>query len=91
VSPPLPWVRERLRWTKDGRLSASAPVLVERAQVVPIPTYPRSQVEELLAHPEILERWRDQDMAAYSVDPDQPFRPIVITDSGDRDHVVHYA
>jgi hypothetical protein len=28
---------------------------------------------------------------AYSVDPDQPFRPIVITDSGDRDHVVHYA
>jgi DNA-binding response OmpR family regulator len=29
--------------------------------------------------------------AAYSVDPDQPFRPIVITDSGDRDHVVHYA
>jgi hypothetical protein len=28
---------------------------------------------------------------AYSVDPDQPFRPIVITDSGDPDHGVHYA
>jgi hypothetical protein len=28
---------------------------------------------------------------AYSADPDQPFRPIVITDSGDRDHGVHSA
>jgi len=29
--------------------------------------------------------------AAHSVDPDQPFRPIAITDSGDPDHAVHYA
>jgi len=28
---------------------------------------------------------------ADSADPDQPFRPIAITDSGDPDHVVHYA
>jgi hypothetical protein len=28
---------------------------------------------------------------AYSVDPDQPFQPIVITDSGDPDHGVHRA
>jgi hypothetical protein len=28
---------------------------------------------------------------AHSVDPDQPFRPIAITDSGDPDHAVHYA
>jgi hypothetical protein len=28
---------------------------------------------------------------ADSADPDQPFRPILITDSGDRDHVVLYA
>jgi hypothetical protein len=29
--------------------------------------------------------------AAHSVDPDQPFQPIVITDSGDPDHGVHPA
>ncbi len=29
--------------------------------------------------------------AADSADPDQPFRPIVITDSGDPDHAVHPA
>jgi hypothetical protein len=29
--------------------------------------------------------------AAYSVDPDQPFRPIVITCHGDRNHAVHHA
>jgi len=28
---------------------------------------------------------------AHSVDPDQPFRPIAITDSGDPDHAVHCA
>jgi len=28
---------------------------------------------------------------AHSVDPDQPFRPIVITNSGDPDHGVHLA
>jgi hypothetical protein len=28
---------------------------------------------------------------AHSADPDQPFRPIAITDSGDPDHAVHYA
>jgi mercuric ion transport protein len=30
-------------------------------------------------------------LTAYSIDPDQPFRPIVITDSGDPDHGVHPA
>jgi hypothetical protein len=30
-------------------------------------------------------------LAADSADPDQPFRPIAITDSGDPDHAVHYA
>jgi hypothetical protein len=28
---------------------------------------------------------------ADSADPDQPFRPIAITDSGDPDHAAHYA
>jgi hypothetical protein len=30
-------------------------------------------------------------LRAHSVDPDQPFRPIAITDSGDPDHTVHLA
>jgi hypothetical protein len=30
-------------------------------------------------------------LVADSVDPEQPFRPIAITDSGDPDHAVHYA
>ena len=40
----------------------------------------------------VLDIWfRHDAMPAYSVDPDQPFRPIVITDSGDPDHGVHLA
>jgi hypothetical protein len=34
---------------------------------------------------------RKNALFAYSVDPDQPFRPIVITESGDPDHGVHPA
>jgi hypothetical protein len=30
-------------------------------------------------------------LIAHSADPDQPFRSIAITDSGDPDHAVHYA
>lgn len=30
-------------------------------------------------------------LVAHSADPDQPFRPIVITNSGDPDHAVHLA
>jgi hypothetical protein len=35
--------------------------------------------------------WRISFSAADSADPDQPFRPIAITDSGDPDHAAHYA
>jgi hypothetical protein len=34
---------------------------------------------------------RECRLTAHSADPDQPFRPIAITDSGDPDHAVHYA
>jgi hypothetical protein len=43
-------------------------------------------------------RWNDDSsiwmtfansLAAHFADPDQPFRPIAITDSGDPDHAVH--
>jgi AcrR family transcriptional regulator len=41
----------------------------------------------------VARRYADRFFAkvADSVDPDQPFRPIVITNSGDRDHGVHLA
>jgi hypothetical protein len=51
--------RERLRWTKDGRLPRSGAVLVKRA--VAVLTYAVSLVEELMAQPDILAIWRDQD------------------------------
>jgi hypothetical protein len=53
--------RERLRWTKDGRLPTSDAVLINRAQVIAIPTYAVSLVEELSARPDILAAWREQD------------------------------
>jgi hypothetical protein len=39
----------------------------------------------------MVEEGADGAVPAHSVDPDQPFRPIAITDSGDPDHAVHYA
>jgi hypothetical protein len=53
--------KERLRWTKDGRLPRSGAVLVKRAHVVAVPTYAVSLVEELIARPDIIAAWRDQD------------------------------
>jgi hypothetical protein len=46
----------------------------------------------LRAHGQMNRRGRAQPpRTAHSADPDQPFRPIAITDSGDPDHAVHYA
>ena len=53
--------KERLRWTKDGRLPRSGAVLIKRAHVIAVPTYAVSLVEELMAQPDILAAWRDQD------------------------------
>jgi hypothetical protein len=52
--------RERLRWTKDGRLPSSGRVQVRRAGPPSIPTYSVSLVEGLVARPDILSAWRDQ-------------------------------
>ena len=54
--------RERLRWTEDGRLPGSGAVPTHRAaHVVAVPTYAVSMVEGLLARPEVIAAWRDQD------------------------------
>jgi Thiamine pyrophosphate enzyme, C-terminal TPP binding domain len=50
-----------------------------------------AQSEGLLPFQQAIEFPNPDYEAAYSADPDQPFRPIVITDSGDRDHDVHRA
>jgi hypothetical protein len=60
--------QERSRWTKDGRLPSAGSVQIRRAHVVSVPTYSVSVVEELIAHPEIVMGWRDQDAAQKGTD-----------------------
>jgi hypothetical protein len=55
--------RERLRWTKDGRLPLAGRVQVRRGAVFSVPTYAVSFVERLAGCPDILSTWRDQDAA----------------------------
>lgn len=53
---------ERLRWTKDGRLSQSGNVLIKRGQLVSVPTYDVAFVEALLAAPDRISAWRNFDL-----------------------------
>lgn len=46
--------RERVRWTKDGRLRQSGSALIKRGQLVAVPTYAVKDVERLLARPSII-------------------------------------
>lgn len=56
--------QERLRWTKDGRLPQSGSVSIRRAQPISVPTYAVHVIEALLAHPNIMDRWRLDDARA---------------------------
>jgi hypothetical protein len=53
--------RERLRWTKDHRLTRSGGVQIKQGQIVTIPTYSVSAVESILVDRAILDRWREAD------------------------------
>jgi hypothetical protein len=54
--------RERLRWTKDGRLRTSGKLLIRNGVVAfSVPTYPVSVVEQLANTPDVLSSWRAQD------------------------------
>ena len=55
--------QERARWSKDGRLPTSGPAHFRRASTIAVPTYSVAVIERLLASPEILAAWRDQDVA----------------------------
>jgi hypothetical protein len=55
--------RERLRWTKDGRLQSSGRLQARQGTVAySVPTYSISEIEKLVACPDILARWRGQDL-----------------------------
>ena len=56
--------RERLRWTKDGRMPQSGSVQIRRAHIISVPTYAVDTIAALVANPSILERWRAEDVEA---------------------------
>jgi ABC-type xylose transport system substrate-binding protein len=49
--------KERLRWTKDGRLMQQGTTSMKRGQAISVTTYAIGPVEALLADPEEVERW----------------------------------
>lgn len=55
--------RERLRWTKDGRLPQQGSATIRRGQLINISTYAVSQIADLMAHPRVIEGWRCSDAA----------------------------
>jgi hypothetical protein len=53
--------RERLRWSKDGRLRTSGSATIRRGQLIKIPTYDVALVAALIADPSIIAGWRNDD------------------------------
>lgn len=53
--------RERVRWTKDGRLKSSGSTTIDRGQPIFVPIYSIEDVEILLGEPGVLDRWRTED------------------------------
>lgn len=56
--------KERLRWTKDGRLPRSGSVTIRAAHPVSVGTYGVDTVAKLVADPSIIEAWRRADASA---------------------------
>lgn len=53
--------RERVRWTKDGRLPPSGSVAIKRGQLISIPTYAVALIDRILASPDMVAKWRAYD------------------------------
>jgi hypothetical protein len=53
--------RERLLWTKDGRLPPSGSAMIRRGHLIAVPTYSVAMAETLLADLGQIDRWRRQD------------------------------
>ena len=52
--------RERLRWTKDGRLPRHGTDFIKRGQIISLATYAVEEIENLFRHPETVRRWRSE-------------------------------
>ena len=55
--------KERLRWTKDGRLPRSGAVTIRRGHLIAVPTYRVADVEQIRANLSVVEAWREFDGA----------------------------
>ncbi|MEO0400686.1 MAG: hypothetical protein AAF224_14850 [Pseudomonadota bacterium] len=53
--------KERLRWTKDGRLTRGGNEIINRGQKIAVVTYDTWAIEDLAAKPERLAEWRSRD------------------------------
>jgi hypothetical protein len=53
--------KERLRWTRDGRLKSVGRLGVRNGNGGACRTYAADDIVELIEHPEIIERWRRSD------------------------------
>jgi hypothetical protein len=56
--------RERLRWSKDGRLPRSGSVTFRKRHPITIATHPTDKMLELAANPSIIAEWRKRDELA---------------------------
>lgn len=53
--------RERIRWTKDGRLKTVGKIGARHGNGFACPTYAADDIANLAAHPEIIAQWRHTD------------------------------
>jgi hypothetical protein len=56
--------RERIRWTKNGRLRTSGMIMMRRQQIVAINTYAVDDIQALAARPATIDTWRAADGTA---------------------------
>ena len=57
--------RERLRWTKDGRLKRGGNEIIKRGQKIAVITYNTNTVEALAKDQKLIEKWRINDKSGH--------------------------
>ncbi len=61
--------RERLRWTKDGRLPVKGSISFRRGQTINIRTYAPDGIAKLLSDPALIASWRANDENGQTAQP----------------------
>jgi hypothetical protein len=51
--------RERLRWTKGGRLRTAGTSKIRRGQQIVLNLYPIDSIEQLIREPQRIQSWRE--------------------------------